>query len=339
MSNPKHKETFTTLIADIASEQASPENVVHDYIAVKREAAGNKLASALASLQHSEIVSPLIDDYTAWDSADSIGTEDGDTIFRGEDVASMVAENYQEGHLIEVWPKSLNERLDGGCLPGHHIVVFARPEMGKTMFLVNAIAGFLAQDLTVLYVGNEDPVPDVALRVISRLSGMTKYEVFDHPEHADAAAREAGYDNLILASMCPGTPREIERLILEYKPQVLLIDQLRNINVAEDHFVQKLEKAATAARNIGKKHDVLVISVTQAGDSASNRAVLEMGDVDSSNTGVPAQADVMIGIGGTYEDVASGKRILSLPKNKRSGKHDFFPVRVDPHTSTIGGIV
>ena len=60
-----------------------------------------------------------------------------------------------------------------------------------------------------------------------------------------------------------------------------------------------------------------------------------MGDVDSSNTGIPGACDVMIGIGASGEDEASGRRVLSLPKNKRSGRHDFFPVGVNPSIAKL----
>ena len=325
------------LVSDLASVDASPANVVHDFVAVRREAVGAQLASKLLAGGTPEDVLPLVAEYENWASVDSIGNDD-EQVVRGMSVADLVRTSFSDENLIKVYPKSLNDRLDGGVLRGHHIVIFARPEMGKTMLLVNMIFGFLRQDLKVLYVGNEDPINDIVMRVVSRLTGRTKYDVIDDPEAADVTARERGYDNLVLAGLAPGTPREIENLIREYEPDVVMIDQLRNINVGEDHFVQQLEKAATAARNIGKRHNVLMVSVTQAGDSASGKAVLEMGDVDSSNTGIPAQADIMVGLGATGDDEAHNRRVISLPKNKRSGIHGYFSVGVDPTTSKFRSI-
>jgi RecA-family ATPase len=198
------------------------------------------------------------------------------------------------------------------------------------------IAGFLRQEKVVLYVGNEDPMLDITIRVVSRLTGLTKYEIYDDLDGAHQAACAMGYEDLILAPLAPGTPREIEALVTEFKPDVLIIDQLRNLNTGDDHFVQSLEKAATAARNIAKAHDVLVVSATQAGDSATGKKVLDMGDVDSSNTGIPAQADVMIGISDYVDD--RGRVTFSLPKNKRSGRHDFFEVEFDTTTSRIRSV-
>jgi hypothetical protein len=86
-------------------------------------------------------------------------------------------------------------------------------------------------------------------------------------------------------------------------------------------------------RNIAKKYDAVAITVTQAGDSAEGKAVLDMGDVDSSNTGIPGACDVLLGIGATEQHKEQGLRILSLSKNKLGGVHDSFPVRFNPAIS------
>lgn len=339
ITNPKHKDTFGNLIRIISEEPVSPANVVNDFIAVKREACGHRLASALASATDMALTSKLLDEYQEWQDAETLGDEEvEDTLYCGMSIRDLAENIYNPDDLIKVYPKALNDRLDGGCLRGHHVVVFARPETGKTMFLVNSIAGFLQQGLDVLYLGNEDPIPDIILRVATRLTGRPKFDALADPDGTLALMMERGYGKLKLKQLTPGTPREIDRLCAEHKPDVLLIDQLRNIQVKEDNFTQQLEKAARAVRTAGQKHQCLVVSVTQAGESASGKAVLGMGDVDSSNTGIPAQADVMIGIGMTADDQASGRRVLSLCKNKRSGKHDFFPVGVEPHVSKINSM-
>ena len=335
LSNPKHQEMFEELVASLANAEVSPANIVYDFIEVRRQAAGAKLASALAAGKSAAECSSLVDDYGKWSRATSLREKDDSEIVRGASVSDLVEGTYSEQELIKIWPRVLNDKLDGGLLRGHHMLIFARPEMGKTLMLVNMIAGFLRQGLTVLYVGNEDPLSDIVMRVVSRLTGMTKYEIMEDAENADYMAREMGYDNLILAGLAPGTPREIQSLINDYSPDVVMIDQLRNLNVNEEQFTQKLEKAATAARNLGKANNVLMVSVTQAGDSATGKGPLEMGDVDSSNTGIPAQVDVMVGIGATHDDEASNRRVLSLPKNKRSGNHSFFPVGIDPQLSKV----
>jgi KaiC/GvpD/RAD55 family RecA-like ATPase len=334
LANPKHREQLAGVVQALWDHEVSPANVVLDFIEVRREAAGGRLATALAAGKSAADVAPLVDEYVEWASRTELDAAES-SVVQAKSVAELVAERAAQGGLIRVAPASLNERLGGGLLRGHHMIVFARPEVGKTMFLVNATANFAMQGLRVLYVGNEDPQNDIVMRVIGRLTEMTRAEIMEDPAGAEALAFSKGYDKIVFAELAPGTPAEIEALAVEHKPDVIIVDQLRNLNVREDNFVRALEKAASAVRNIGKRQNAVVLSVTQAGDSASGKSVLDMGDVDNSNTGIPAQADVLLGLGMGPEDEARGMRVLSLCKNKPGGNHDFFPVRVEPAKSYI----
>lgn len=334
LSSDKHRRVFNDLVLSLAERDTSVSNVVDDLLATKRAAVGQMLANSLLSGQKPN---GLLDKYRTLQEAEDLTSEEEETRV-GFSVLDLVAERFGEDNLIAVSPSSLNRRLEGGLKPGHHVVLFARPEMGKTAMTIEMMAGFLAQDLKVLYIGNEDPIDDINMRVINRLAGMDKKEVLESPEKADLRARESGYERLFLASLAPGTPYEIERLIEAHKPHVLVIDQLRNLNMGEDNFVLSLEMAATKAREWAKRHQLVVVSVTQAGDSASGKATLDLGDVDYSNTGIPAQADVMIGLGANDKNKMRGEVVVSLPKNKVSGNHEWFTLVIHPHLSRLEGI-
>jgi len=295
---------------------------------------GNKLATALASGKSADDVRPLLDEYAGWAARADIDDVQRELAV-GKSVRELVDARTAKGGMVMVAPHALNSRIGGGLLPGHHMILFARPEVGKTMFLINALAGFAKQGLRTLYIGNEDPLDDIIMRAVTRMADMTRAEVMEDPELAEERARENGYDNVVFAGLSPGTLSEIEALVVEHEPKVLIVDQLRNLNVKEDNFVRALEKAAIGVRTIGKRHGVVVLSATQAGDSASGKSVLDMGDVDNSNTGIPAQADVLLGLGMSSEDEARGFRVLSLCKNKPGSNHDFFPVKVEPSKSYV----
>ena len=328
----KHKTMFRDLVREICAFECSPANVVDDLLATKREVKGHELANSLLT---GGDTATLIAEYDALMAKTSLTDEDTSEVRQGLSVSTLVEDGFDPEGLIQVWPPSLNARLDGGVKPGHHIVVFGRPEMGKTLAVIEMIAGFASQGLTVLYVGNEDPINDINMRIVNRLSGMTKYEVLNAPKQADKLAREKGYELVIMASLAPGTPREITALIQEHTPDVLVLDQLRNLNMHNDNYTLALSEAATQARMWAKRYSCVVVSVTQAGDSASGKAVLDLGDVDYSNTGIPAAADLMIGIGATEKNLMRGELVLSLPKNKISGKHEYFAVLADPTLSQL----
>jgi archaellum biogenesis ATPase FlaH len=328
----KHKDMFRNLISGLAEQDTSPANVVRDYLATKRELVGQRLAAAILA---GEGTDTLLDEYTDLLVRDSLDQEEAEEARRGYSVIDLCTEGFDPANLIRVSPESLNERLGGGVKPGHHLILFARPEMGKTMMTIEMMAGFARQGLTVLYIGNEDPIDDINMRIVNRLSGLTKEKVMQDPQLADTTVREYGYENIILKALAPGSPREITSLIEEYQPDVLVLDQLRNLNMGQDNYVLKLEEAATAARTWAKRYSCVVVSVTQAGDSASGKAVLDLGDVDYSNTGIPAQADVMIGLGASEAQRNAGELMISLPKNKVSGCHEWFACTTEPQLSKI----
>ena len=332
VSADKHKTLFRDLVKSICAKPVSPANVVEDFLANRKERLGQELAAALL---RGDTPRRLVEEYTALMDQTSLGSEEDTEIRQGYGVEQLCSVDHNPDNLIQVWPDSLNRRLDGGVKPGHHIVLFARPEMGKTLTVINMIAGFLSQGLLVLYIGNEDPISDINMRVVNRLTGMNKFEVLNAPKKADTKAREQNYENLILAALAPGTPREIGSLIEKYKPDVLVIDQLRNLNMHQDNFVLKLEQAATQARQWAKRYSCVVVSVVQAGDSATGKAILDLGDVDYSNTGIPAQADLMLGLGGTDANLKRGEIVFSMPKNKISGIHDYFAVLTEPNLSQL----
>jgi len=129
---------------------------------------------------------------------------------------------------------------------------------------------------------------------------------------------------------------ELSALVKRYQPKVLIVDQMRNLRIAKtDNYTQGLDHIAQGLRALAKQNDIVTIGITQAGDSASGRPVLEMGDVDSSNTGIPGAADVLIGLGVTDTLRNAGQRVLSISKNKISGRHGYFTVNIDEQTSRI----
>ena len=331
--NPKHFTAMETVLRGLP--EASPGNVSREILEVKRHSQGLKLAAALSGGRGTEEVSALLEQYNKLHTATELGNGTPEEEVSGLDLPGLVTRSFDRSALIPVYPTPLNERLDGGAKPGHHILVFAPTEMGKTLFAINMVGGFLHHGLPVLYIGNEDPIADIQMRLATRLTGLDKHEIEADPKSAMESLAGRGVDKFHIVEMSPGTFPRIGKLVEKYAPKVVVLDQLRNIDVKSDNRTQALEKAATEARNLAKRAGVLVVSITQAGDSASGRRILTRGDVDGSNVGIPGQCDVMVGIGATEDEEARGHRTISLPKNKLGGRHDHFTCQFVPQFSKI----
>jgi len=322
-------------ITQLAGADISTVNVTSEIINVKRSSLGNKIASQLASGKGN--AASLMHEYIELEDRIQMGSgsEGENETYRGIKASDLAKTSFAPEGLIQLYPLAVNKQLDGGLRGGHNVLVLAQTEMGKSLFVLNACYGFLKQGLKVLYIENEDAYTDTLMRMMCRLTGMTKHEILANPDVADDILTRRNWDKFILASLAPGTFPRIRQLVEEYDPAVVVINQLHNLDVQMDQRTQALEKAATEARNLAKKFNKLVISVTQAADSASGKTVLDRGDCNGSNVGIPAAMDLIIGIGATMEMEQSNWRVLSFPKQKISGNKTPISIQIDPFTSRV----
>lgn len=88
-------------------------------------------------------------------------------------------------------------------------------------------------------------------------------------------------------------------------------------------------------RDFAREYDLLAVSVTQAADSARDKLILGMGDIDGSNIGIPGACDVMIMIGMDETYYGNNERMVTLAKNKLTGDHSHWPVRISKELSRV----
>lgn len=328
--NEKHHRPIKEFLEKL-SEGVSTANVIHELRALHKTKVGQKLSLALANGQAEDEVSKLIAEYSKGVTEESSNTST--ELVDALDTSDLTEEK-QQNEYIRLWPKQLNDRLDGGCLAGHHVILFARPETGKTLFSINLVAGFLHQGLRVCYLANEEPIADIRDRLRGRLLKWSKQEVRTKRDEAAARLQKAALGQVSITDENSFTG--LRRILSgPYKYNVVVLDQIRNIRLKSEGRTAELEAAGIEARAIAKEFNVLVVSVTQAGDSATNKVYLGMGDIDSSKTGLPAAADLLIGLGSDDAMKLNGLMGISLPKNKLSGIHDKWTCSVNFATGEI----
>lgn len=331
--NKKHRERFVDILKQASDMDVSASNVDELILKGKLAAIGMQLATSLVNAD--DKVDGLMEEYARIKGMETLDdlTSKGIDVLTIDNIEEVLNKTAEKGDLLKVYPLAINDRLNGGLGPGHHLVNFARPEMGKTAFNTTIACGFALQGAFGIYFLNEDRLEDVYVRGICCLTGVPESTVLSDMAKYTALARERGFGNIMYVSLSPGTLSDVERFVNQYQPKWVVMDQLRNLAMKEQNKVLQLEYATSGMRNIAKKYALIAVSTTQAGDSAEGKRLLDMGDVDFSNTGVAAQADVLIGVGGNAEDVASGIRYVNISKNKRGGGHAQIPLRINPAIS------
>lgn len=332
----KHKERLKGIVDEAINTETSVPNINTLIIQAKRHEVGVRLAQKLINRDD---VKEELEEYNSLLNQELTEVEEEDTAFRGDSLEALLMRREDEAYGIRLRPRALNDAIGGkGLPPGSKVTIFGRPEIAKSAFCITNAAGWVMDGKRVLYLINEDPAENIYFRLVCCLTGMTEEEVYSNPKKAMAVAKKRGLDNVVVKDIHPGSVAEINALVEKEKPDVILVDQLRNLKSRADSRVNQLDEVARELRDVGKAHNIVVVDVTQAGESAEGKAILDMTDIDSSKTGVPGAADVLIGIGATKEMLATGTRALTLCKNKRNGNHTTVTVRVNPLISRYSDV-
>ncbi len=304
-------------------DDVSGINVIEEYRLLRLGRVSTSLATLLATGQHGSATAELLGKYTRL----AAGEEGEQFKYRltGEDFED------DESARIKLSPAVLNTYIGGGVLRGHNITVYGRPDSGKSLFALNQAAYAVKQGYKVLYVANEEPAQDITRRLLSRLAN-TDIESLRARETLLRALDVAGrpYENWFLLHRAGCTARDVAAQCAKIRPDFVIVDQIKNLTCGADNRALQLDTLARQIREIGIEYNCVTMSITQAGESAQNKLVLSMTDVEWSNTGIPGAADLMIGIGVDDEFQSTDKRMISIPKNKVNGRHGAFHTWINP---------
>lgn len=320
-AHPKHYDLLAGVI-DSLPEDVSSSNLREVIIAQKMDTNSTALSNALIQNQHNKVTE-------LWEEREILLAGELNKSSEGVVVCPDLSELFSKrtaANRIPFTPRQLCDSLEGGALPGHHILIYGVTDIGKTLTVLDNIRLWISIGKKVLYVCNEDPLSDLVERCLVSITGRDKWQIRKHYVKAEELAQKHGWSNLMFAPLSPGSPSEIEALVNKHHPDIVVVDQVRNLKTGDTDLVRRLENAAIFMRNLAKRHNILSVSVSQGADSARNKAILDTGDVDNSNVGLPGTTDLMLGVGGTEEMVMNGLRCYSFAKNKISGNKN--PVQV-----------
>lgn len=329
--NDKHKERFKNILADAYSADVSVLNINSLLLQAKRHEVGDRLAFKLVNRDDA---SEELAEYNKLMAAEVIDDGGDEGLLRADDLAAALTAVVNGEAGMSLYPAALGEAIGPrGLQPGSHVTVFGRPEISKSGFCITNTARWAMAGYKVLYFINEDPAINIQLRILCCITGLSEDQVLADIDNAIQLANSRGFGNIVIKSLAPGSAAEIERWVDEEQPDAIVVDQLRNLWAKADSRTNQLDQVARDVRDIGKAKGIVVLSVSQAGESAEGKAILGMNDIDSSKTGIPGACDVLIGIGATKEQEHTGYRTLTLCKNKVNGNHDSISVRFIPQLS------
>ena len=220
-------------------------------------------------------------------------------------------------------------------------IIFARPETGKSAFVVSLVAGpngFCQQGARVLYLGNEEKTTRTKLRAIQACSGFTREQIAQDPDFAMSFYNSIR-DRLIMKDIQEWDLPKIDAFCDKYKPDVIVLDQADKVNIAGSYNAshERIRELYRSLRELAKRHDAALLGVSQASADAEGRTRIDFSMLEGSKTGKAAEADLIIGIGkhngNGDDDEPDTTRFLNISKNKLSGYHGCIICNIQPEVS------
>ena len=256
-----------------------------------------------------------------------------------DDIYELLAETSDENRWkfnIETLARNVY-----GIGPSEFGIVFARPETGKSAFVVSIVAGpggFCQQGAKVLYLGNEEKTTRTKLRAIQACSGMTREQISDNPDLAVSKYLSIK-DRLIMKDVQEWDLDTINSYCEKIKPDIIIVDQADKINISGNYNAshERIRELYRSLRELAKRHDAALLGVSQASADATGRTRIDFSMLEGSKTGKAAEADLIIGIGkhnGDGDDnTPNHDRFLNISKNKLSGYHGCVQCVILPKVS------
>ncbi len=333
------KTNFLNLIDEIKSEKMPNEDVADDILdSMYKRSLAHKIAVEATNIYNGGDASfNTIRGFI--DEAENQVEEDGDAVT--DDIDKLIKEidadtQYKFGDIPDL------RKLVKGVGKGNLMIVFARPEAGKTAFWISLVAnrnGFASQNIKVHALVNEEPAIRTQMRLINCWTGMTKEEI---AVDIDKAKQEWNKikSNVRIVDTVDWDLDQVDAYCKKHNPEILVIDQLDKVST-KGNFArtdEKLRAIYMGAREIAKRNDCCVIAVSQASADAHGQTMLSFDMMENSKTGKAAEADLIIGIGQqNIVDSEATLRTLCVSKNKITGWHGRIDCVINPFLSRYEG--
>lgn len=217
------------------------------------------------------------------------------------------------------WPLAILNKCLGGVTPSLGLVV-ARPDTGKTSFVLNCLAYFAYQAKGTgdqfLYLGNEEGIVGLKARAGISLLGVTTEWAEQNPREFGRRVSKHGGDSIRFHGGVRST-RDVETLLKRYNPVVTVLDQLPKFVLPgnKDEGPKGIANVYGWFRDKAKDYNTLMLGAAQAG--TTGKQWISIDDINWSKTDVPGELDFGIGIGMVADTGMEMARFINIFKNKQ----------------------
>jgi len=328
------RDNFSDLLEEVKNQKPNKKIAVTILESLHKQAIAKQIAVKATEMYNNTNDTTFNDIQTLIDESNGVNKEEYENV---TDDIHLLIDALKDNTK---WKFNLSEFRDrvNGIGDGNFLIVFARPESGKTAFWVNMVAGqggFASQGAKVCALINEEPAIRTQMRLVNAHTGMSFAEIKDNPTKAGESWANIK-DNMRILDTVDWSLDKIDSYVAKEKPNVLIIDQLDKVHVTGTfaRTDEKLRAIYTGAREIAKRRSCALIGISQASADASGRLDLTFDMMENSKTGKAAEADVIIGVGFSNNlEVDQDLRSVAVSKNKITGYHGKITCKIIPELS------
>jgi len=320
--NPSRDMAYVDAIIDSSMAQSIGPEITKNLIeAVIERHMAAKIQGITAAIVSNQISGTLagIDDIML-EYRDLVAMADRPDQLQDCDMSFQEAMEFRATDSGIKWPLKILNKCIGGVAPSLGLVI-ARPDVGKTSFILNCLAYFAHQfkgtDHQVLYCGNEEGIIGLKARCgVSLLGVETEWAEANTKAFGEQVTAKGG-DSIRFHGGVKSV-RDVETLVKRYSPVVVVADQIAKFKVPGN----TVEGPAGLAiiyqwfRDKAQEHSTMFMGVAQADAAASNKQWVTMDNINASKTDVPGELDWGIGIGSVDESGMETARFINVFKNK-----------------------
>ena len=328
------RDNFSDLLEEVKNQKPNKKIAVTILESLHKQAIAKQIAVKATEMYNNTNDTTFNDIQTLIDESNGVNKEEYENV---TDDIHLLIDALKDNTK---WKFNLSELRDrvNGIGDGNFLIVFARPESGKTAFWVNMVAGqggFASQGAKVCALINEEPAIRTQMRLVNAHTGMSFAEIKDNPTKAGESWANIK-DNMRILDTVDWSLDKIDSYVAKEKPNVLVIDQLDKVHVTGTfaRTDEKIRAIYTGAREIAKRRSCALIGISQASADASGRLDLTFDMMENSKTGKAAEADVIIGVGFSNNlEVDQDLRSVAVSKNKITGYHGKITCKIIPELS------
>ena len=239
----------------------------------------------------------------------------------------------------------LNTITNGGCPDGTLNVLLAGTNVGKTLALIHFAAGYMRLGKNVLYVTLEMAEEEIARRVDAnqfnvKINDVEKIEKSRY-EKGIAKLKKMTDGKLIVKQYPTGAGhvghfrQDLQDMWLKknFKPDVIMVDYIgicasSRVKLGSTSSYFYVKAVAEELRGMGIEYQCPVWTAVQATRGGFSNTDMDITDTAES-FGLPATADLMLGVIRTEELDALGQLMIKQLKNRYGNKNN-------PAAFTIG---